>query len=78
MLLYIVCSLEPEEGPAQVEAFLGKNAAFARRALRSEEIFGLDEVIDDRGDFRSLPCHLAAEGGLDGFYLCRLERLPRI
>jgi 16S rRNA (cytosine967-C5)-methyltransferase len=77
-LLYIVCSLEPEEGPAQVEAFLGKNAAFARRALRSEEIFGLDEVIDDRGDFRSLPCHLATEGGLDGFYLCRLERLPRI
>jgi 16S rRNA (cytosine967-C5)-methyltransferase len=75
MLLYIVCSLEPEEGPEQVEAFLGKSAAFARRALRDEELFGLGELIDGHGDFRSLPCHLAEEGGIDGFYLCRLERL---
>jgi 16S rRNA (cytosine967-C5)-methyltransferase len=74
-LLYIVCSLEPEEGPEQVEAFLGKSAAFARRGLRDEELFGLGELIDERGDFRSLPCHLAEEGGIDGFYLCRLERL---
>jgi 16S rRNA (cytosine967-C5)-methyltransferase len=75
LLLYIVCSLEPEEGPARIEAFLGQTTAFARRPLQSAELFGLEDLIDARGDFRSLPCHLAEEGGLDGFYLCRLERV---
>ena len=74
-LVYIVCSLEPEEGPQQIEALLAKGLPFARRALHGEGLFGLDELIDAHGDFRSLPCHLAEEGGIDGFYLCRLERL---
>ena len=30
--------------------------------------------VTQDGDFRSLPCHLAELGGLDGFYACRLRR----
>jgi 16S rRNA (cytosine967-C5)-methyltransferase len=73
-LVYCVCSLQPEEGPAQVEAFLARNAAFRRVAVRVEEIFGLAQCIDQAGDLRTLPCHLAELGGLDGFYAARLER----
>jgi len=32
-LVYAVCSLEPEEGPEQVDAFLGRHPAFRPRAL---------------------------------------------
>jgi 16S rRNA (cytosine967-C5)-methyltransferase len=31
-------------------------------------------MITGEGDLRILPCHLAAEGGMDGFYACRLSR----
>jgi 16S rRNA (cytosine967-C5)-methyltransferase len=26
------------------------------------------------GDVRTLPCHLAGAGGIDGFYIARLRR----
>lgn len=73
-LVYCVCSLQAEEGSAQVEAFLARNAAFRRHAVQAEEIGGLAQCIDMRGDLRTLPCHLAELGGLDGFYAARLER----
>ena len=38
------------------------------------EIFGLHELIDASGDLRTLPCHLAEQGGMDGFYAARLIR----
>ena len=42
--------------------------------LTPAEIGGLGEAITPEGDLRTLPCHLAAQGGLDGFYACRLRR----
>ena len=73
MLLYIVCSLEREEGPDLIKSFLEERTAFNRKVILPEELFGLDELIDDEGDIRSLPCHLQAQGGIDGFYVCRME-----
>lgn len=73
-LVYCVCSLQPEEGPGQVAAFLARHPDFARRALAADEIGGLGECIDGAGDLRTLPCHLAAQGGLDGFHAARLVR----
>jgi 16S rRNA (cytosine967-C5)-methyltransferase len=37
------------------------------------EIEGL-EVIGAEGDIRTLPCHLAEQGGIDGFYIARLRK----
>ncbi|MBL8700904.1 MAG: MFS transporter [Alphaproteobacteria bacterium] len=74
VLVYCVCSLQPEEGPMQVDAFLGRTEHFARRPIAAEEIGGLATCIDARGDLRTLPCHLDADGGLDGFYAARLVR----
>jgi 16S rRNA (cytosine967-C5)-methyltransferase len=66
--------LEPEEGAEQVADFLARNDAFTRKAIGADEIFGLRDAIDANGDLRTLPCHLAEKGGMDGFYAARLIR----
>ena len=38
-------------------------------------VFGHGEWITQDGDLRTLPCHLADKGGMDGFYAARLRRL---
>ena len=74
ILIYAVCSLQPEEGSVQVEQFLAANERFERAAIVSEEIDGLEEALTPSGDLRTLPCHWAARGGMDGFYAARLRR----
>jgi 16S rRNA (cytosine967-C5)-methyltransferase len=77
-LVYCTCSLEPEEGEGQVGAFLARQPLFSRLPIQMGEIGGLSELLDARGDLRTLPCHLAELGpgraGLDGFYVARLVR----
>ncbi|HVZ70319.1 MAG TPA: transcription antitermination factor NusB [Rhizomicrobium sp.] len=73
VLVFAVCSLEPEEGPEQVDGFLYAHPTFRREAIMPEDIFGLD-AITAAGDLRTLPCHLAEKGGMDGFYAARLRK----
>lgn len=70
-LIYITCSLQPEECEQRIDAFLASGAPAARRPIIAAELFGLDELITPLGDMRTLPHHL---GGMDGFYACRLVR----
>lgn len=74
-LVYAVCSLQPEEGPEQVAALLASEPALRRRRIAPEELAGLEQLIDAEGDLRCLPSHLSDQGGMDGFYAARLERL---
>jgi 16S rRNA (cytosine967-C5)-methyltransferase len=74
-LVYAVCSLEPEEGEDQVDAFLARHGEFVREPVTADELSGAAEWISVRGDLRTLPCHMAAEGGMDGFYAARLRKL---
>ncbi|HEV7325764.1 MAG TPA: RsmB/NOP family class I SAM-dependent RNA methyltransferase [Bosea sp. (in: a-proteobacteria)] len=78
-LVYCTCSLEREEGEAQVEAFLARNAGFARDPIKPEEIGGQAEALTPQGELRTLPHQLAGEtprlSGWAGFYACRLIRL---
>jgi 16S rRNA (cytosine967-C5)-methyltransferase len=74
LLVFAVCSLEPEEGEEQIDAFLEKNETYAREPLRPAEICGLSACISATGDLRSLPCHMAETGGMDGFYAARLRK----
>jgi 16S rRNA (cytosine967-C5)-methyltransferase len=71
-LVYCVCSLEAKEGPRRIERLLAAGAPVARRAIESAEIGGLSECLTAEGDLRTLPCHLAEQGGMDGFYAARL------
>jgi 16S rRNA (cytosine967-C5)-methyltransferase len=74
LLVFAVCSLEREEGPEQVAEFLRRRPEFSREAIAPQEIFDLAQLIDANGDLRTLPCHLAQRGGMDGFYAARLRR----
>ncbi len=73
-LVYCTCSLQPIEGEERIEAFLKSGAPFSRRPIRADEVGGLEELLTAAGDLRSLPCHLAGKGGMDGFYAARLIR----
>lgn len=79
LLLYSTCSLEPEEGAAQVEAFLSANPQFRREPLSADELGAEPGWITPLGDLRTLPFHLSLQpatlSGLDGFYVARLRRL---
>lgn len=78
LLIYCVCSLEPEEGEKQIEALLARDPRVVRRKIAMDEVAGLRELVSTRGDLRTLPCHLPDPdshwGGLDGFYCARLVR----
>jgi 16S rRNA (cytosine967-C5)-methyltransferase len=73
-LIFCTCSLQPEEGPARVEAFLGNHPGFARRDVGAAEIGGMSEWLTAKGDVRTLPCYWAESGGIDGFFIARLVR----
>ncbi|HEV2265604.1 MAG TPA: transcription antitermination factor NusB [Stellaceae bacterium] len=75
-LVYCVCSLEAEEGPARIARLLDEGAPVERRPVVPVEIAEIADCITPDGDLRTLPSQLAAEGGLDGFYACRLVRKP--
>lgn len=78
LLVYCTCSLEPEEGEQQIEAFLSRHPGFERVPVRADEVGGLDDIITPLGDVRTLPhqLQLAAPAlpGFDGFFISRLRR----
>jgi 16S rRNA (cytosine967-C5)-methyltransferase len=76
ILVYAVCSLQPEEGEGLIQRVLSQGLPLARVPIAQEELFGLPVDVTDNGEVRSLPCHLAEDGGMDGFYIARLQRLP--
>ena len=77
-IVYCVCSLEPEEGEAQIAAVLRRNPDVRRLPVAPEEIGGLVECVTPSGDLRTLPCHLWGDNprrsGLDGFFAARLVK----
>jgi 16S rRNA (cytosine967-C5)-methyltransferase len=72
MLVYAVCSLQEDEGPARVEALLGRAPHLRRAPVQPNELPGLGEAITQDGDVRTLPSMWAERGGIDGFYVARL------
>ena len=75
LLVFAVCSLEREEGEEQIAAFLSAHPEFVRARLTADDVFGHGEWISPEGDLKTLPCHFAELGGMDGFYAARLRKL---
>jgi 16S rRNA (cytosine967-C5)-methyltransferase len=77
-LVFCTCSLEPEEGEGQIDAFLARHPTFRRVPVEAHEIGELSGFVNERGDVRTLPCGFESLGrgrsGLDGFYIARLVR----
>jgi 16S rRNA (cytosine967-C5)-methyltransferase len=80
MLIYCVCSLEPEEGEKQIEALLARDSRVTRSPISAQDVCGRAEFVTGEGDLRTLPMQLPDPdprwGGLDGFYAARLIRNP--
>lgn len=78
LLVYSTCSLEPEEGPAQTDAFLARHPEFTREPVDILALGGDKDWLTPAGDLRTLPCHLPLDppelSGMDGFYVARLRR----
>ena len=74
LLVYVSCSLQPEECERRVDAFLAASPNFARLPVLADELPGLREAVTAAGDLRTLPCHRAEHGGMDGFYASRLRQ----
>lgn len=77
-LVYCTCSLEPEEGPAQIAALLARAPQLKRVPVKAGES-GIESAwITPEGDLRTLPCHLPLAtkelSGLDGFFAARLVK----
>jgi 16S rRNA (cytosine967-C5)-methyltransferase len=79
VLVYCVCSLEPEEGEAQIAALLRRDPDAVRDPI-DPAAFGLPaEAANAEGDLRLLPDLLPHDDprqrGLDGFFIARLRRV---
>jgi 16S rRNA (cytosine967-C5)-methyltransferase len=70
-LVYAVCSLEPQEGEGQVDAFLAERPDF--RLQPAPALVG-GVTPHPRGWLRVLPGMLEQQGGLDGFFTAHLVR----
>ncbi|NYT41592.1 RsmB/NOP family class I SAM-dependent RNA methyltransferase [Sphingomonas sp. R-74633] len=72
-LVFSTCSLEPEEGEAQLATFLKARSDYAIVPVKPEELpHGVMPRED--GSLRLLAGTLADAGGLDGFFIARLTR----
>jgi 16S rRNA (cytosine967-C5)-methyltransferase len=73
MLVYAVCSLEPQEGEQVADAFLAAHRDFTVKPVEADELpEGI--VPDATGRVRVLPGMLATKGGADGFFVARFQR----
>jgi 16S rRNA (cytosine967-C5)-methyltransferase len=73
-LVYSVCSLEPEEGEAQVRAFLAGHTELTLDPIAPGEGGAPAASLAPEGWLRILPGHLTPDG-LDGFFIARLRRV---
>jgi 16S rRNA (cytosine967-C5)-methyltransferase len=75
ILIYCTCSLQKDEGERQIHAFLQSEPGLRRLPISAVEIGGIEDAVTPEGDVRLLPYHLAAQGGMDGFFISRLQKL---
>lgn len=75
VLVYCTCSLQKDEGERQIERVLQKRRKLQRVPVTPAEIGRIEGAITPEGDVRILPFHLATHGGMDGFYMARLQKI---
>jgi 16S rRNA (cytosine967-C5)-methyltransferase len=73
ILVYTVCSLQPEEGEQQIRSLLAAGAPVEPLPVSAEDLPGYAESLTAEGWVRTLPCHFAGQGGIDGFFIARLR-----
>jgi 16S rRNA (cytosine967-C5)-methyltransferase len=77
-IVYCTCSLEPEEGEAQIAAFLRRNPDFKRDPIDPAGDGIPENFVNTEGDLRTTPQMLPNPdprlSGVDGFFAARVVR----
>ena len=74
VMVYAVCSMEAEEGPDRIADILEAEPALVRMPIGAAELGLAAPGLTPDGAVQTLPCHLAAQGGMDGFFIARIRR----
>lgn len=74
-IVFCTCSLEPEEGENIIAELLKTNNAVVEQPVSEIEAGGFRELLNEKGQLRTLPCHMIERGGMDGFFAARLKKL---
>lgn len=76
LIVYVTCSLLPDEGECQIEEFLDRNDQFIIKKPNGIEKNIPEAWVLSSGDIRITPASSNEEDGLDGFYICYLQKKP--
>ncbi len=77
-IIYVTCSLEPEEGEKQIDAILGRRHDVKLEPITNEKL-GLiaktaNLIVSPKGWLRILPDLTDGIGGMDGFFIAKLRK----
>ena len=76
LIIYVTCSLLPDEGECQIEEFLDRNGQFEIKKPNKISKNIPEAWVMNSGDIRITPASSDEKGGLDGFYICYLQKKP--
>jgi len=78
-LVYSTCSLEPEEGEAQIASLMVRDNGLRLDEIGKDELAGQADWIEPSGCLRTFPYELRLDSpewsGMDGFFAARLIRV---
>ena len=74
IMVYCTCSLEKEEGEDQIKRLLEADDSLKRLPVNKDEMGDLTHAITPQGDVQTLPFFLGEQGGMDGFFIARLQK----
>lgn len=75
LLIYCTCSLQKAEGEYQIDRLLMSRGDMMRAPIQAHEIGDIKDAITPDGDARIFPHHLGSLGGMDGFFIARLQKI---
>ncbi len=74
VLIYAVCSLQPEESQPQITRFIAELPEFRLIPVTGIKGLSLPKARFDGGMVRTLPSDLPEMGGMDGFFIAAIKR----
>ena len=80
VLLYTVCSIAKAEGEEQIQTFLEQNANYRLLPIKINDIDfcdtkSLSVLISPQGYIRTLPYYSGHQGGMDSFFVAKLQKV---